>query len=183
MSSTQSQVYTLHQPPALFLFAGSTRRQAALDSKFKLFFPKGGKVGEDVKAGLGFSMKEGFTAGCWTPFQSTIGGLCDQLSFIGWGIGESSNFCKQFFASDEVMATVRASQHACSTGIAPPRVGVFRIPRPIDLICWPQVGKFSYKFLGPKVLGGILLLVGHAPAYPQVDALLPIGTHVSLVLH
>ena len=58
--------------------------------------------------------------------------LCDQLSFIGWGIGESSNFCKQFFAFDEVMATVRASQHACSTG-APPRVGEYRIPRPIDL--------------------------------------------------
>ena len=30
---------------------GSTRRQAAVDSKFKLFFPKGGKPGEDVKAG------------------------------------------------------------------------------------------------------------------------------------
>ena len=30
--------------------AGSTRRQAAVDSKFKLFFPKGGKPGEDVKA-------------------------------------------------------------------------------------------------------------------------------------
>ncbi|CAK9096644.1 unnamed protein product [Durusdinium trenchii] len=33
----------------LSIRSGSTRRQAAVDSKFKLFFPKGGKPGEDVK--------------------------------------------------------------------------------------------------------------------------------------
>ena len=51
----------------------------------------------------------------------------------------------------------------------------------LALISLPQIRQLSYKFLGPKALDGILL--GHAAKYPQVDALLPIGTHVSLVLH
>lgn len=33
----------------LSIRSGSTRRQAAVDSKFKLFFPKGGRAGEEVK--------------------------------------------------------------------------------------------------------------------------------------
>ena len=82
------------------------------------------------------------------------------------------------------MATFRASQHACST---PSPQGLLysgfrgRWSNYLALISLPQIRQLSYKFLGPKAFDGILL--GHAAPYPQVDALLPIGTHVSLVLH
>ena len=38
--------------------SGSTRRQAVVDSKFKLVFPKGCKHGEDIKAGETWSPKQ-----------------------------------------------------------------------------------------------------------------------------
>ena len=47
---TTNQPMVRNPQQAAAAATGSTRRQASVDSKFKLFFPKGGRAGEEVKA-------------------------------------------------------------------------------------------------------------------------------------